>query len=47
MDFSGTDLDSVTRTMLGEAGENATPASMAAARARSRMRRGAFAFVTA
>lgn len=25
MDLSGNDLDSVTRTILGEAGENATP----------------------
>jgi spore germination cell wall hydrolase CwlJ-like protein len=30
MDLSGGDLDSVTRTILAEAGENATPASMAA-----------------
>src|ERR1700730_16648613 len=30
MDLSGSDLDSVTRTILAEAGENATPASMAA-----------------
>jgi spore germination cell wall hydrolase CwlJ-like protein len=30
MDLSGNDLDSVTRTILAEAGENATPASMAA-----------------
>jgi hypothetical protein len=30
MDLSGADLDNVTRTILGEAGGNATPASMAA-----------------
>jgi spore germination cell wall hydrolase CwlJ-like protein len=30
MDLSGNDLDSVTRTILAEAGENAMPASMAA-----------------
>jgi spore germination cell wall hydrolase CwlJ-like protein len=30
MDLSGSDLDSVTRTILAEAGGNATPASMAA-----------------
>jgi spore germination cell wall hydrolase CwlJ-like protein len=30
MDFSGADLDNVTRTIMAEAGENATPASMAA-----------------
>ena len=30
MDLSGADLDSVTRTILGEAGPSATPASMAA-----------------
>jgi hypothetical protein len=30
MDLSGNDLDSVTRTILDEAGENAMPASMAA-----------------
>jgi hypothetical protein len=27
MDLSGDDLDSVTRTIMAEAGENATPAS--------------------
>jgi hypothetical protein len=30
MDLSGNDLDNVTRTILAEAGQNATPASMAA-----------------
>src|SRR5271156_864566 len=30
MDLSGSDLDDVTRTILGEAGQNASPASMAA-----------------
>src|ERR1700730_16505815 len=30
MELSGADLDNVTRTILGEAGANATPASMAA-----------------
>jgi spore germination cell wall hydrolase CwlJ-like protein len=30
MDLSGNDLDNVTRTILGEAGPNAAPASMAA-----------------
>ena len=30
MDLSGNDLDNVTRTILGEAGPSATPASMAA-----------------
>ncbi len=30
MDLSGEDLDNVTRTILGEVGPNATPASMAA-----------------
>jgi hypothetical protein len=30
MDLSGADLDSVTRTILAEVGQNATPASMAA-----------------
>jgi spore germination cell wall hydrolase CwlJ-like protein len=30
MDLYGQDLDSVTRTILGEAGPSATPASMAA-----------------
>ena len=30
MDLSGDDLDNVTRTIMAEAGENATPASMAA-----------------
>jgi len=30
MDLSGSDLDAVTRTILGEAGPTATPASMAA-----------------
>jgi hypothetical protein len=34
MDLSGADLDNVTRTILGEAGGNATPASMAAGRQR-------------
>jgi hypothetical protein len=29
MDLSGQDLDNVTRTILGEVGQNATPASMA------------------
>jgi spore germination cell wall hydrolase CwlJ-like protein len=30
MQLSGTDLDNVTRTIMAEAGENATPASIAA-----------------
>jgi spore germination cell wall hydrolase CwlJ-like protein len=30
VDLSGADLDSVTRTILAEVGQNATPASMAA-----------------
>jgi spore germination cell wall hydrolase CwlJ-like protein len=30
MQLSGADLDNVTRTILGEVGQNATPASMAA-----------------
>jgi hypothetical protein len=30
LDLSGDDLDNVTRTIMAEAGENATPASMAA-----------------
>jgi spore germination cell wall hydrolase CwlJ-like protein len=29
VDVSGNDLDNVTRTIMAEAGENATPASMA------------------
>jgi spore germination cell wall hydrolase CwlJ-like protein len=30
LDLSGDDLDNVTRTIMAEAGENATPASVAA-----------------
>jgi spore germination cell wall hydrolase CwlJ-like protein len=30
LDLSGDDLDNVTRTIMAEAGENATPASIAA-----------------
>ena len=44
MDLSGGDLDSVTRTILGEAGTNATPASMAAVASvvRSRLAAGGY-----
>jgi hypothetical protein len=34
LDLSGDDLDNVTRTIMAEAGENATPASMPVWRAR-------------
>jgi hypothetical protein len=44
MDLSGNDLDSATRTILAEAGENATPASRAAVAsvARNRLAAGGY-----